>query len=98
MIPTSCYNDPLRPFPTVDIEIYKNDVLLDKQLQKAEFQPYWYTLAENKYYKGDNVTVRVKYNWNTQQVGHDYSVVVYSKQDIAIHDAYNRTNMLHFDG
>ena len=66
--------------------------------EKPEIQPYWFTAIEGSYRAGDRFEVKVKYNWNSQQVARDYSVIVYSQQKIVIRDENGKTNMLHYDG
>ena len=63
--------------------------------------PYYYPLYDNKDYNsykaGDEITLEVKVDWYGQKAGRDYSVVVYSKQDIYITNEEGYHNQLHFD-
>ena len=98
MIPEACFKNGQSPYPYVDIFIFHNNVLVDKYIQKPEFQPFWYTAQQGRYKSGDSFTIKVQYNWNSQAVARDYSVVVYSQQNIEIVDEYYESNMLHYDG
>lgn len=84
MIPEACYKDSQAAFPYVDIQIYKNNKLVDSFLRKPEFQPFWYTAQQSDYGIGDTFTISVQYDWNSQSVSRDYSVIVYAQQNIAI--------------
>ena len=50
--------------------------------------------ADNRplYEAGDNITISVTYNWRGQAAARDFSVVVYSAQDIEIFDQNGNTN------
>jgi len=50
------------------------------------------------YKAGDVITAEVEFDWHHRTTMRDYSLLVYSKQDIQIKDKDEKTNMPHFDG
>jgi hypothetical protein len=49
------------------------------------------------YNGGDKFKVVVQYTWD-QQPAKDYTVKIYSKQNLEVKDANGATNMIHMDG
>jgi hypothetical protein len=57
-----------------------------------------YMLQENKYEAGDTFKIYVQYDWGGQMASRDFSVIIYSQQNLEIKDLNGQTNMLHYDG
>jgi len=62
--------------------------------------PYQYVLSADSadYAAGDVITVKIDYAWARRLAARDFSLVVYSKQDITIYDADRKQNQLRYDG
>lgn len=97
-------------FANYTYEISKNGVPNSKILELfPDGKPDWYpwftfygsdcTVYPDRCYKaGDTFKVKVKYNWNGSLGSRDFSVVVYSKQEIEVKDKSGKTNQLRYDG
>jgi len=57
----------------------------------------WF-VPEKNYTAGDKFNIGVTYNWGGQAASRDFSVVIYSSQNLEIKDIKGQTNMLHYDG
>lgn len=55
-------------------------------------------ISEAQYKAGDKIRLEVIYSWMLGVAPRDYTIMVYSKQDLKIKDANGHTNMLHMDG
>ena len=55
-------------------------------------------VLEKDYEAGDKFTMGVNFEWGGQAASRDFSVVVYSQQNLEIKDLNGQTNMLHYDG
>ena len=81
----------------LDLYIYKNDVLLEN-VYYFDYLNYPYLIEEADYEAGDVFKLNVDYFYFSSPVKRDYTVKVYSKQDLSIVDEDGNTNMLHMDG
>jgi hypothetical protein len=68
MIPEACYSDKENAHAFVDIDVFHNGKKVDTYHRKEEFQPYWFTVTEKNYKEGDQFSINVKYDWNSQRV------------------------------
>ena len=55
-------------------------------------------IQESAYEAGDAFTIKVGWNWGIGPEAQDYSVLVYSTQDLEVKNDWGETNMLHMDG
>jgi len=60
--------------------------------------PINWHIPEDSYEAGDTFNVGVEYDWGGQIASRDFSVIVYSQQNLEIKDTDGKTNMLHYDG
>jgi hypothetical protein len=91
MIPSDCSGTPLVLF-----ELYKGSNRLEYKYYYDQLN-YPIMVKESDYSAGDSFTLKVGYKWFTNTVK-DYTVKVYSKQDLDIYDQYGELNVLHMDG
>lgn len=74
--------------------------LNDEQIYENTYYEDWYMpvmLEESEYEAGDEITITVLYDW-VGRMSRDYTVSVYSKQDLEVLDEDGNTNMIHMDG
>ena len=67
---------------------------------ESEYSEDWtqpYMVAEADYSAGDVFTMEVNYNWLFLSAK-DYTVKVFSKQQLQVLDSNGETNMIHMDG
>lgn len=101
-IPSSCWQHGAAP--SVAVSVYKNTAdaanLVSSYTQNDYFS-YPIQILSNEYSAGDKFYITVLYQW-TYGIGSypakDYTVHVYSKQDLSILDRDGKTNMWHMDG
>lgn len=55
-------------------------------------------VEEADYEAGDIFEITVNFDWGLGPEAQDYSVLVYSSQDLEVKDAKGETNMMHMDG
>ena len=55
-------------------------------------------IQEADYEAGDVFTMNVGWDWGFGPEAQDFSVLVYSTQDLEVKDSNGETNMLHMDG
>ena len=56
-----------------------------------------YQIAESDYEAGDEFTMEIDYLWDTFYAK-DYTIKVYTAQELEVRDANGETNMIHMDG
>jgi len=95
MVPTQC--TPIYPQPLVDIYIYQNGVNLENKYY-MDYLNEPMLIAEADYEAGDTWTFEIDYWWFSGRTPRDYTVKVYSSQDLEVKDKKGNTNMLHNDG
>ena len=54
-------------------------------------------LAEADYEAGDVFTMEINYYWDLF-FAKDYTIKVYTNQELEVRDSYGETNMIHMDG
>lgn len=54
-------------------------------------------VAENDYEAGDVFTMEINYTWDFF-MARDYTIKVYSSQELEVRDSNGETNMIHMDG
>lgn len=95
----SCYWSDSRKQPRKEtLQLYQNDHLIEDVRGVSEALPSPLLVREAHYSAGDKFKLITKYEWHGQLVSRDFTVSVYSKQNLAITDKYGKTNMLHYDG
>ena len=102
MIPDSCWSG---SYPVIRFNIYRNTqavLLKSKYYYDAYHQPYLVT--SGSYSAGDTFIMEVMYDWSYSQSSsypwkaQDYTLKMYSKQDLQIKDQNGNTNMWFMDG
>ena len=93
MIPYTCQ---FWSVPYVSWSLRKNGALVESH-DYYEWQSYPILVEEADYSANDVFTIDVEFAWYGW-VSEDYTVKVYSKQDLEVTDNRGRTNELHMDG
>jgi len=85
--------------PLAYIGLYKNTDLVNVVTYRYYFESFAMPIKveEADYNNGDVFTLKVKYLWFGSPEP-DYTVKVYSKQNLAIRDSDGVTNEIHMDG
>lgn len=84
--------------PRIHLTIYHNDQQVFDFKSLPTMVSYHETFDEDSYSAGDKFTIKVWFDWNWKASARDYSVVVYSKQNIQILDEEDHNNMLDYQG
>ena len=92
----NCY--PILGFvPSLKLSILKNDeVLIDIDESLYFTKPL--LVLEKDYSAGDKFSINVQFDWGLGLSAEDYTVKVYSIQDLQVKDNKGEINMLHMDG
>ena len=85
----------LPPYLTRSI-IQNGNVLVDDIGFQIFSEPFM--VEEANYEAGDTFEITVNFDWGFGPEAQDYSVLVYSSQDLEVKDANGETNMMHMDG
>ena len=97
MVPVICTS---AEAPAIKFEVYKNSISSANLVySRDDFELFHWpvqVLASN-YSAGDKFLITVQYTWGGYPA-RDYTVKVYSKQDLSILDSDGKTNMWHMDG
>jgi hypothetical protein len=97
-VPEACYWLDSEGFISKSFNIFKNKEELYSFDALWDSIPINWYVPKNMYEAGDKFTMGVTYNWGGQAASRDFSVVVYSQQNLEIKDVKGQTNMLHYDG
>jgi hypothetical protein len=102
MVPSTCWEN--GDSPAVKLKVYKGTVddanLVGSQTYTSYFH-YPIQVLSNEYEAGDTFSIAVTVTWNSGfgfYPAKDYTVHVYSKQDLTIYDVNTWSNMWHMDG
>jgi len=82
--------------PMIYTKIYKNDEMFEYYYFDYYHEPMMF--AEADYEAGDIFTIEYDTMWFFSPIPRDYTIKVYSSQDLEIKDSDGNTNMLHMDG
>lgn len=96
-MPQECWGG---DFPIVYLKLYKNSVLIDS---KAYYDAFHWPLQvlEASYSANDIFKLSVMYDWDyglDKYPARDYTVKVYSKQNLQVKNSAGQTNMWNMDG
>ena len=102
MVPSTCWEN--GQAPSIEFSVYKGSVDAANLMQTYSYTGYFHypiQLLSTEYTAGDTFYITVKYTWTYgfgSYPAKDYTVHVYSKQDLTILDASSKSNMWHMDG
>ena len=85
----------LPPYITLTVT-QNNEIILDNAEYALWSRPL--IIQEADYNAGDVFRINVGWDWGFGPEAQDYSVLVYSTQDLEVKDSNGETNMLHMDG
>lgn len=96
-VPTTCWGG---YYPKLTQTLLKNGVEIDKKEFDLMFHIPMQVL-EADYSASDVFTIKAQFNWRASfqtYPAKDYTVKVYSKQNLEVKDSSGKTNMWHMDG
>mmetsp|Transcript_14015 Transcript_14015/g.23812 ORF Transcript_14015/g.23812 Transcript_14015/m.23812 type:complete len:87 (+) Transcript_14015:1228-1488(+) len=81
------------------LAVYRNEVLVEEV--RYGLQPWFFSkpilVKEAEYESGDQFRIEVQYDWEMSP-SPDFTLKIYSRQELEIRDAKGEMNVWHMDG
>jgi hypothetical protein len=83
--------------PEITINLYRGNLQLVNNFKYSDVASTPIILLSNQYLAGDVLTVKVQYDWHGNSGANDYTVSMYSRQNLEIKDSSGKTNQIYMD-